>query len=294
MTRRLRLDTETYAQSQLCIHCGLCLPACPTYLVTGNEAESPRGRIHLIKAMADGRTDPSDRNQAPLDTCLNCRACETACPSGVIYHKLIEQTRQRTGRRPRGPIGWLIGNILPHPARLRPLIRLARWFGPLLRFLGPAGRAAAVAADHATVAPPVFGRHPAQGARQRSVGLLVGCAGSVFEAQLQRKTVGLLQRFGCEVIVPPVRCCGALAAHNADEAGARRAAEPLLDAFKHVDQVITTAAGCGAWPPGHRTSANFFRPSICPTRRTPLTAKRSTTTPATWPTRRKSPSLRAI
>src|ERR1700733_12617893 len=94
----IQLDPRTYDRALSCIHCGLCLPACPTYLETGHEAESPRGRIQLMRGLSDGDIQPTRKAREPLDSCLDCRACETACPSGVIYHELIEETRDRLAK----------------------------------------------------------------------------------------------------------------------------------------------------------------------------------------------------
>src|SRR5271170_6520675 len=119
--RTLPLDPRTYDRALSCVHCGLCLPACPTYLETSNEADSPRGRIQLMRGLADGNIEPTASVRRHLDLCLDCRGCETACPSGVVYHELIEETRARLA--PAQPanrwLRWMMFNILPFPRRLR-------------------------------------------------------------------------------------------------------------------------------------------------------------------------------
>src|SRR5450755_1392786 len=120
----LQLDRRTYDRALACVHCGLCLPACPTYLETGHEAESPRGRIQLMRGLSDGSIEPTRKVREHLDSCLDCRGCETACPSGVVYHELIEETRSRLaesqtfsaqGRFMR----WLFFNVFTRPTRLK-------------------------------------------------------------------------------------------------------------------------------------------------------------------------------
>ncbi len=125
----LKLDPRTYDRALSCVHCGLCLPACPTYLQTGHEAEGPRGRIQLMRGLSDGQIDPTKKVREHLDSCLNCRACETACPSGVVYHEILEETRDRMAKhdrehRPafeshRGVLRWFVRNVVTHPNRLK-------------------------------------------------------------------------------------------------------------------------------------------------------------------------------
>ena len=116
-----------------CVHCGLCQPACPTYLITGQEEESPRGRIQLMRALSEGRIQPTDGVLAHLDSCLDCRGCETACPSGVVYHKMLEETRAMLAAKGRGPLQrinpsarWFFLNVMVHPQRLKLALLPAR------------------------------------------------------------------------------------------------------------------------------------------------------------------------
>src|SRR3954466_6532394 len=127
----LPLDPRTYQRALSCVHCGLCLPACPTYTETGHEADSPRGRIQLMRGLADGLIQPTDSVRKHLDLCLDCRACETACPSGVVYHELIEETRERLGKEEKLTLQarfmrWVFFHVFIHPTRLKLALLPAR------------------------------------------------------------------------------------------------------------------------------------------------------------------------
>ena len=243
-----------------CVHCGLCLSSCPTYLETGREAESPRGRIFLMKALEDGRVEIDADLVRHLDLCLGCRACETACPSGVEYGVLIEGGREYLlGRAPRS---WRerrrrrrLARFLPEAARLRPLaalLRIAsavglprlatvRWLPEELR------RRAALIPDPGRLRglPEVL--EPA-GAPRATVALLTGCVASVFFSAVNDWTARLLVAAGYRVRVPREQtCCGALLVHLGERAAADRRAMRNLDAFAgDADFVVTNAAGCGA------------------------------------------------
>src|SRR5215213_11954742 len=120
----LRMDERTYDRALACVHCGLCLPACPTFVATGHEADSPRGRIQLMRGLADGVVQPTDSVVKHLELCLDCRACETACPSGVVYHELIEETRARLAAQGKLSLQerfmrWIFFNIFVHQKRLK-------------------------------------------------------------------------------------------------------------------------------------------------------------------------------
>jgi len=245
---------------EACIHCGLCLNQCPTYRVTHLEAESPRGRIYLVSAVAQGRLDLSKSVADHLYLCLMCRACETACPSGVQYGRIAEAARETLG--PPGPpltrmmVRLALRHLMPHPRRLRAMVALMRLFqrSGLARLAarvlpGKLGRRLALmpAASPRFYAPEAEVL-PAIGERRARVAFLTGCAMSMFFAEINEATVRVLRRNGCEVVTPRGQiCCGALNVHNGEADSARAMARRNIDAFPDdVDAVIVNAAGCGA------------------------------------------------
>jgi glycolate oxidase iron-sulfur subunit len=253
-----------------CVHCGFCLPTCPTYALWGEEMDSPRGRIYLMKLGLEGGAGDrmSDEYAGHFDKCLGCMACLTACPSGVQYDKLIEATRSQVERNYRRPLSdrlfrKLLFALFPHPRRLRAaalplwlyqrtgLQRLARRSG-LLNLL-PARLRSAEA-----LAPPVragafAGRMPelipACGERRGRVGLLLGCVQRVFFRHVNEATARVLSAEGFDVVIPPAQgCCGALMVHAGAEEQAVAHARRVIDAFEKsdVDSVVINAAGCGS------------------------------------------------
>jgi glycolate dehydrogenase iron-sulfur subunit len=251
-----------------CVHCGFCLPACPTYLLWGHEADSPRGRIHLIRAGLDGRAELNAAYQRHFDTCLGCMACLSACPSGVRYDRLIETTRpqiERHGTRSFGDrvLRDLIFELFPHPSRLRalawPLWLLQRsGLHALFRRSGAAAmlptRLAAMERLMPTVTNASFtGSMPAHvaahGRARRRVGLLLGCVQRVFFPHVNAATARVLAAEGCDVEIPAEQgCCGALMLHAGRDADAASAARRLIDVFEriNVDDIVIDAAGCGS------------------------------------------------
>lgn len=244
---------------ETCIHCGLCLNQCPTYRVTHLEAESPRGRIYLVKAAVEGRIDlPSVEDHLYL--CLMCRACETACPSGVQYGRIAEAAREVLG--PPGPpmqrriTRFVLRQVMPYPRRLRFVAALIRTYQHstvaafVTRLLPARLREKAALMPPASPKPyaPDAEVLPAIGERRARVAFLSGCAMSLFFAEINEATVRVLRRNGCEVVVPPAQaCCGALNVHNGEAASARAMARRNIDAFPDdVDAIIVNAAGCGA------------------------------------------------
>jgi glycolate oxidase iron-sulfur subunit len=251
-----------------CVHCGFCLPTCPTYLLWGEEMDSPRGRIQLMKMATEGDITMNQTLVRHIDQCLGCMACVTACPSGVQYNKLIEATRSQIERRyERTPSDRLFRELLfalfPHPARLRamvPLIWLYQRSGArrLLRSRLATERIPARLLSMEAVMPPVrleatlsglpmFTR--AQGTRRRRVGLLSGCVQRVFFEPVNVATIRVLTAEGCDVVVPPTQgCCGALSYHSGREQEALAYACRLIDTFEAwaVDTVVVNAAGCGS------------------------------------------------
>jgi glycolate oxidase iron-sulfur subunit len=253
-----------------CVHCGFCLPTCPTYMLWGRETDSPRGRIALIKGGLAGETAVTDRLVRHFDTCLGCMACVTACPSGVQYDKLIEATRPQIERQAKRPLGdrlfrRLIFALFPYPTRLRlmagnlwayqrlGLQRLVRATG-LLRLLPAPLRAMEavlppVSLSGAWSATPV--EVPATGERRRRVGLLLGCVQRVFFDDVNAATIRVLAAEGCEVVIPKSQgCCGALMLHAGLEADAADMARHFIDAFEteaaDIDTIVINSAGCGS------------------------------------------------
>ena len=252
-----------------CVHCGLCLPYCPTFSLLGTEMDSPRGRIVLIKSLAEGRIVLTESAKTHLDLCLGCRACETVCPSGVPYGQLIEAARVEIERERPGSVlrrlfrwvnyrlllpsprllGWAAAGLrfyqasgLQRLARATGLIRLLPrplpdW-EPLLPALPPASERA-----------PLPELTPAAEPQRARVGLLTGCIQQVAFGSQNRATARVLARNGAEVVAPRAQaCCGALHAHGGEHAQAVALAKRLIEVFEaaRVDVVVVNASGCGA------------------------------------------------
>lgn len=255
-----------------CVHCGLCTSACPTYVETGLEADSPRGRIYLMRSVIDGRLPLDDIVKRHLDLCLNCRACESACPSGVQYGKLIEPFRLhmvKTGVS-TSPLPWLqrqaLELIFPSRHRTRWALAPARWMqylglDRLLERIGLMSLLPASVRQMQAMLPklqPHYGRLPevlpAEGEKRARVALFLGCVADAMYPQTNLATAKVLQKNGCEVWIPRSQgCCGALHYHDGQEGPAIRHAEANLEAFgittgkaKLFDAIITNVAGCGA------------------------------------------------
>lgn len=247
-----------------CVHCGFCLPACPTYTLWGEEMDSPRGRIDLMQAAARGG-DLTASTVDHLDACLGCMACVSACPSGVRYDRLIEATRAQVERRVERPadertLRALIFALFPHPRRLRMLrgpLRLAQRTGAL-RLLARSGlvRRLSPGLDvMQTLAPPLGSRQvvpertPAVGPRRAVVGMLTGCVQREFFGDVNTATARVLAAEGCEVIAPPAQgCCGALSVHVGREPEGQARARALIDTFQAagVETIVVNSAGCGS------------------------------------------------
>ena len=252
-----------------CVHCGLCLAYCPTFSELGTEMDSPRGRIFTIKSLAEGRMSLTDSVAKHLLLCLDCRACETVCPAGVPYGRLIEAAkveieRQQPGALPRRLFRWLnFGLLLGHP-RLLPLAaagarlyqtsglqRLVRRSGLVKLLPGtlPAWEALLPSVPSKAERTPPPRTTLADGPRRARVAMLTGCIQAVVFGAHNRATARVLARNGCDVLVPEgQRCCGALNAHGGDHARARAMARQTIDAFEAVaaDFVIVNTSGCGA------------------------------------------------
>jgi glycolate oxidase iron-sulfur subunit len=248
-----------------CVHCGFCLPSCPTYLLWGLEPDSPRGRIDLMAGVLDGAIGLSPATVAHFDQCLGCLACESACPSGVQYGRLIERTRAQIERNaPRAPAERLFRaaffQLFPYPARLHallPLLRLYQASGlrAALRRSGLLARLPARLGALEALLPPLPARAPALPHRtppaqvlRLRVGLLAGCVQRVFFGEVNAATARVLAAEGCEVVVPAQGCCGALELHAGREDAALARARRVIAAFERagVDRIVVNAAGCGS------------------------------------------------
>ena len=250
-----------------CVHCGFCLPACPTYHSWGEEMDSPRGRIYLMKGLSDGKIALSGTVVQHFDACLGCMACVTACPSGVKYDVLIEEQRAEIeAARPRGL--WdrlfraMIFALFPHPTRLRAAawlqlfyvksglrrlvraLRLPSLLPPRLAQLEKLMPEVSAAALRTRLPAST----PAQGTRRARVALLAGCVQRVYFPEVNAATIRVLAAEGCEVLVPPGQgCCGALSLHAGRDGEARELARALVAGFPaDVDAVVVNAAGCGS------------------------------------------------
>lgn len=264
-----------------CVHCGFCLPACPTYTRLGDEADSPRGRLHLMRAVVEGRLDPgSEAFTTHIDRCLGCRACETACPSGVEYGHLLERAREAAGAATGGglPARLFLG-IFGRPALARTALALGRLLRatgsiPLLLRLLPArlatlrfglamlgatspwrGLRRAPTSPWTGTQPPGAGSHELgpgdrpEMRRASRVALLAGCVQDGLFRRVNAATAVVLRANGCEIVdAPGQRCCGALHAHGGERERARELARRNIVAFEAagVDYVVVNAAGCGA------------------------------------------------
>lgn len=280
----IKLADHAVAAGEACVHCGLCLPACPTYTETFDEADSPRGRIMLMLGLDRGEVAYDDSVKGHLDGCLNCRACETACPSGVVYHQLLEDTRDKLYESGidetvggRGLTRWFFLNVLTQPTRLKLALLPARVlqkaklygavralglprllpksFRKMESMLGPGdtwpkplperSRSGGVGNLIGALAPGSVGKPPAQ----PKVGFLPGCIGSVMFNDVNRKAVELMAAAGADVLVPKAQtCCGAIHHHAAETDEAKAMARRNIDAFEadRPEMIATTIAGCGA------------------------------------------------
>jgi glycolate oxidase iron-sulfur subunit len=247
----------------VCVHCGFCLPTCPTYVLTGDEAESPRGRIYLMSLAERGETSIGGAFTEHIDSCLGCLACVPACPSGVQYNLLIEAARPRIEEEAPRSFGERlfrrsVFGLFPYPRRLR----VAAVFGVLYQRVGIRPkrllkRLPARVRALESLLPPVrvrdlFARTPRAtppaGSARRRVALLTGCAQRVFFAKVNAATVRVLAAEGCEVVAPRGQgCCGALSLHSGRDEEARRFARRTIDAFGDgYDAIVVNVAGCGS------------------------------------------------
>ena len=227
-----------------CVHCGFCLPACPTYQSWGKEMDSPRGRIVLMKSLVEGH-EMSATMIEHFDRCLGCMACVPACPSGVKYDQLIMQTRAEVERVRGSWFRRMLFTMLPYPKRMRALLlpqMLGKPFLKFLKLLPPITR------HHLTAKLPAF--TAAKSPRRARVALVAGCVQRVYFPSVNEATIRVLSAEGCDVIVPrDLGCCGTLSAHAGRDKEAKRFEAKAVDAIKrqNVDAVVVNAAGCGSW-----------------------------------------------
>jgi glycolate oxidase iron-sulfur subunit len=238
-----------------CVHCGFCLPTCPTYVLWHEEMDSPRGRIQLMEAALDGTVSLSRTVIEHFDRCLGCMACLTSCPSGVQYDRLIEETRrviEDTVPRPWSERlqRWLLFATLPHPRRLRLALALA----PVARALPAPGwvRPMLDLATRPSSAERVPRLTPAAGgAPVERVGMLTGCVQRVLFGDVNGATARVLSAFGYEVVAPAQGCCGALSAHAGRRAEADRLISRLRSSFTGLETIVVNASGCGSHVKDH-------------------------------------------
>jgi glycolate oxidase iron-sulfur subunit len=259
-------DPDKFSQ---CVHCGMCLEACPTYQETGLEHHSPRGRVYLIKSVAEGKMELNKFFKNPVSTCLDCRACETACPSGVKVGSLIEEARGELFKAdpPKGVAGVVhnlfLHQLFPFPKRMHLLGHLLKLYQKtklgelaeklkLLKCL-PEHLRELEKALPSLKKPPVLRSHPEVlspiGEKRATVAVLTGCVMDVVFSDVNESTVNVLRRNGCEVWIPKQqKCCGALHVHAGDREMAKSLARHNIDTFlsKDIDAIIINAAGCGS------------------------------------------------
>jgi glycolate oxidase iron-sulfur subunit len=260
-------DKPEYEDYSRCVHCGLCSNHCPTYRLWGREADSPRGRIKQMSLVDQGRLELGETFVTHIDRCLNCRACETACPSGVEYGKLLELARAQIEQKYKRPLISRIARdvvyrrLLPYPRRIALAARLLKFYQRsgiaaiaratgILRLLGLHEREQLMPKIDSEFFFSELGKtFPARGPRRARVALFAGCVAQVTFSELNRATIRVLQANGCDVVVPGAQvCCGALAAHAGVRDVARSLARKNQAAFavEDYDAIITNAAGCGS------------------------------------------------
>jgi len=243
-----------------CVHCGMCTATCPTFVELGDELDSPRGRIYLIKDMLENGRPATELEARHVDRCLSCLSCMTTCPAGVNYMHLVDHARrhiEETYDRPMPErlLRRMLAMILPYPARFRPAMRLAGLVRGLAGLIPGQSMTAKRLRAMLKLAPktlppaqPLGSLYPAEGARRGRVALLAGCAQQVLDPEINAATIRLLTRMGVEVVVPPsTGCCGALTHHMGlhDPAMAAARANILAWDAAGLDAVVVNTSGCG-------------------------------------------------
>jgi glycolate oxidase iron-sulfur subunit len=244
-----------------CVHCGFCTATCPTYQVLGDELDSPRGRIYLIKDMLENERVPDDKTVTHIDRCLSCLACMTTCPSGVHYMHLVDHAREYIEKHYDRPwhdraLRWVLARILPYPMRFRVALLFAK-IGKPFRALVPDARLRAMLDMAPKQVPPVSRNDDPQsfapvGVRRMRVALMTGCAQRALNTDINDATIRLLTRLGCEVVVAEgAGCCGALTHHMGKTAESHASAARNIHAWTRemdgdgLDAVVINTSGCG-------------------------------------------------
>ncbi len=244
-----------------CVHCGFCTATCPTYQVLGDELDSPRGRIYLIKDMLENERVPDEKTVKHIDRCLSCLACMTTCPSGVHYMHLVDHAREYIEDNHKRPFSdralrWILARILPYPARFRWALIGAK-LGRPFRFLIPDARLKAMLDMAPRYIPPVSRNDDpqsfaAKGAKKKRVALMTGCAQKALNTDINDATIRLLTRLGCEVVVAEgASCCGALTHHMGKTGESHASAAANIRAWTRemdgdgLDAIVINTSGCG-------------------------------------------------
>ena len=244
-----------------CVHCGFCTATCPTYQVLGDELDSPRGRIYLIKDMLENDRPADAKTVKHIDRCLSCLACMTTCPSGVHYMHLVDHARahiEKTYRRPwrDRALRWVLARVIPYPTRFRLALLGAKMARPFVRLL-PDARLRAMVAMAPKQVPPVSRNDdpqvfPTTGERRMRVALMTGCAQKALNTDINDATIRLLRRLGCEVVVAQgAGCCGALTHHMGREGESHASAAANIRAWMAekraggLDAIVINTSGCG-------------------------------------------------
>jgi len=239
-----------------CVHCGFCTATCPTYQILGDELDSPRGRIYLIKDMLENDRAADEKTVKHIDRCLSCLSCMSTCPSGVHYMHLVDLAREHIEKTYKRPLfdrslRWVLSQILPYPARFRAAI-IGAWAAKPFRFALPAKLKAMVDFAPSNLPTPSFTDKaqvfPAKGKTRRRVALLTGCAQKALNTDINEATIRLLTRHGCEVVIAKgMGCCGAVTHHMGKTDASHRSAAANIRAWKaaKVDTVVINTSGCG-------------------------------------------------
>ena len=250
---------DAEAALRACVHCGFCNATCPTYLLTGNELEGPRGRIYLMKTSLEGQIKPSQQTLGHIDSCLGCLSCETTCPSGVDYSRLLEEARPRLEKKVKRSLSdrllrSVITRFLPYPARFRFALKMSG-LGRALSFLVPSNMTPLLDMAPKRLPRPAELAKPgviaAVGSKRLRVALLTGCAQSVLGPQINDATVRLLTRLGAEVVIPnDTGCCGALTFHMGERRQSRKLMGHMIEVWHReiegdgLDAIVLNTSGC--------------------------------------------------